>query len=145
MVELYVEGKTGCRHMVPLRTVRYVLERRKLRCPNAGPEDFVMALPDGVMFNTFDSGVAGVLNLAGLRKDPKSGRNRGIYSCRHSYATRQVQDERNAQELADNMGTSLAMLQRSYFHFDARAAADRLSGETKSQRTSAEKALPRKK
>ncbi len=87
-----------------------------------------MALPDGAMFNTFDSGVAGVLNLAGLRKDPKSGRNRGIYSCRHSYATRQVQDERNAQELADNMGTSLAMLQRSYFHFDARAAADRLSG-----------------
>ena len=145
MVELYVEGKTGCRYMVPLRTVRYVLERRKLRCPNAGPEDFVMALPDGKLFNTFDSGVAGVLNLAGLRKDPKSGRNRGIYSCRHSYATRQVQDERNAQELADNMGTSLAMLQRSYFHFDARAAADRLSGETKSERSTAEKALPRKK
>jgi hypothetical protein len=42
-----------------------------------------------------------------------------------------VQDERNAQELADNMGTSLAMLQRSYFHFDARAAADRLSGSKK--------------
>jgi hypothetical protein len=57
MVELYVEGKTGCRCMVPLSTVRYVLERRKLRCPDAGPEDFVMALPDGAMFNTFDSGV----------------------------------------------------------------------------------------
>jgi hypothetical protein len=116
---------------VPLRTVRFVLERRKLRCPNAGPEDFVMALPDGLLFNTFDSGVAGVLTLAGLRKDPKSGRNRGIYSCRHSYATRQVQDERNAQELADNMGTSVAMLNRSYFHFDARAAADRLAGSKK--------------
>jgi len=48
-------------------------------------------------------------------------------------------------DLADNIGASLAMLQRSYFHFDARAAADRLSGKTKSQRTSAEKALPRKK
>ena len=27
--------------------------------------------------------------------------------------------------------TSVAMLQRSYFHFDARAAADRLSGSKK--------------
>lgn len=129
MVELYVEGKTGSRHMVPLRTVRYVLERRKLRCPNAGPDDYVMALPDGSMFNTFDSGVAGVLALAGVRKDPKTGRNRGIYSCRHSYATRQIQDERNAQEIAENMGTSTAMLSRSYFHFNARDAADRLAGE----------------
>jgi hypothetical protein len=129
MVELYVEGKTGSRHMVPLRTVRYVLERRKLRCPNAGPDDYVMALPDGSMFNTFDSGVAGVLNLAGLRTDPKTGRNRGIYSCRHSYATKQLQDERNAQEIAENMGTSTAMLSRSYFHFNARDAADRLAGE----------------
>jgi hypothetical protein len=129
MVELYVEGKTGSRHMVPLRTVRYVLERRKLRCPDAGPDDYVMALPDGSMFNTFDSGVAGVLTLAGVRKDPKTGRNRGIYSCRHSYATRQIQDERNAQEIAENMGTSTAMLSRSYFHFNARDAADRLAGE----------------
>jgi hypothetical protein len=48
-------------------------------------------------------------------------------------------------DLADNMGTSLAMLQRSYFHFDARAAADRLSGETKSERSSTDKSLPRKK
>jgi integrase len=128
LVELYVEGKTGSRYMVPLRAVRFVLERRKLRCPNAGPEDYVMALPDGTLFNTFDSGVGGVLTLAGLRKDPKSGRNRGIYSCRHSYATRQVQDDVNAQELSENMGTSVAMLNRSYFHFNARDAADRLSG-----------------
>ena len=128
LVELYVEGKTGSRYMVPLRAVRFVLERRKLRCPDAGPEDYVMALPDGTLFNTFDSGVGGVLTLAGLRKDPKSGRNRGIYSCRHSYATRQVQDDVNAQELSENMGTSVAMLNRSYFHFNAREAADRLSG-----------------
>lgn len=127
LVELYVEGKTGSRYMVPLRAVRYVLERRKLRCPNAGPDDYVMALPDGTLFNTFDSGVARALTLAGLRKDPKTGRNRGIYSCRHSYATRQVQDDVNPQELSENMGTSVAMLNRSYFHFNAREAADRLT------------------
>ena len=48
-------------------------------------------------------------------------------------------------DFADNMGTSLALLQRSYFHFDAGTAVDRLSGETKYQRTTAEKALLRKK
>ena len=37
------------------------------------------------------------------------------------------------------------MLNRSYFHFDARAAADRLAGETKSERASVDKALLRKK
>jgi len=37
-----------------LRAARYVLERRKQRCPNATPDDFIMALPDGTLLNTFE-------------------------------------------------------------------------------------------
>jgi hypothetical protein len=114
---------------VSLRAVRFVLKRRKLRCPDAGSEDNVVALLDGTLFRTFDSGVGGRAHVGwAARKDPKSGRNRGSYSCRNSYATRQVPDDGNAQELSENMGTSVVMLNRSYFHhFNARDAADRLT------------------
>jgi hypothetical protein len=120
--------KTGPRDAVPLRAVRYVLERRKQRCPNAKPEDFILALPDGTLLNTFASSVRRLYTLAGLLKCPKTGKNRGIYSGRHTYATARIAARLNPAELAANMGTSIAMLERSYYHFDAKAAADRLTG-----------------
>jgi hypothetical protein len=120
--------KTGARAVVPMRAVRYVLERRKLRCPDATPSDFVLAMPDGSLINTFASSVQRLYKLAGLLSCPKTGRNRGIYSGRHSYATARIRDNLNPAALAANMGTSIAMLQRSYYHFDAKAEADSLTG-----------------
>jgi hypothetical protein len=120
--------KTGPRDAVPLRAVRYVLERRKQRCPNAKPDDFILALPDGTLLNTFASSVRRLYTLAGLLKCPKTGKNRGIYSGRHTYATARIAAALNPADLAANMGTSIAMLERSYYHFDAKAAADRLTG-----------------
>jgi hypothetical protein len=86
-----------------------------------------MALPDGTLTASFDSGVKRLLTATNLLKEPITGRNRGIYSCRHSYATWQIAAKRNPQELARNMGTSLAMFERSYHHFIAIEAADRLT------------------
>ena len=94
-------------------------------------DDFVSqiaALPDGTLLNTFASSVRRLYTLAGLLKCPKTGKNRGIYSGRHTYATARIAAALNPAELAANMGTSIAMLERSYYHFDARAAADRLTG-----------------
>jgi len=120
--------KTGPRQAVPLRAARYVLERRKLRCPDARPDDFIMALPDGTLLNTFASSVRRLYTQAGLLACPKTGRNRGIYSGRHTYATGRIAAQLNPAALAANMGTSIAMLERSYYHFDAKAAADTLTG-----------------
>jgi integrase len=120
--------KTGSRQTVPLRAARYVLERRKLRCPNAVPEDFIMALPDGTLLNTFASSVRRLYKQAGLLACPKTGRNRGIYSGRHTYATGRIAAELSPAKLAANMGTSIAMLERSYYHHDAKAEADTLTG-----------------
>jgi integrase len=117
-------------HVIPLRAVRYVLERRrKERCPNAKDDDFVMSLPNGEVFSSFDGGVKRLFAAADLLKDPKSGKNRGIYSCRHTYATGALNAGRNAIDVARNMGTSLAMLEKSYFHFLAKDVADRLTGK----------------
>ena len=40
----------------------------------------------------------------------------------------QTQDEWNAQESAEHIDTSTAILSRSYFHFDTRDTVDRLAG-----------------
>ena len=128
LVELHVTGKTGIRSVIGQRPVRVVLERRrKLRCPKHIDSDFVLALPDGQMPNGYDSGVKRLLEAAGLRIDPKTKRNRGIYSCRHSYATWRLQAGRNLIEVANNMGTSPAMIEQSYYHYRPRTIADSLT------------------
>jgi integrase len=126
-VELNVEGKTGRRPVVCQRPVRVILDRRKtLRCPDHKDTDFVMALPDGSLPSRYDSGVRRLLKSAGLLIDPKTGRNRGIYSARHSYATWRLQAGASSAIVADNMGTSLRMLEQHYYHHQSRITADSL-------------------
>jgi integrase len=128
LVELHVTGKTGIRSVIGQRPVRVVLERRrKRRCPKHVDSDFVMALPDGQMPNGYDSGVKRLLEAAGLRIDTKTNRNRGIYSCRHSYATWRLQPGRNLIEVANNMGTSPAMIRAKLLSLSASHIADSLT------------------
>jgi integrase len=132
LVQLRVTGKTGPRETVPMRNAEFILRRRQQRCPKAGPDDFVMSLPDGSRIAGFDSGVRRVLKAAGLLLDPVTGRQRGIYSFRHTYATLLVSAGRiSPAELGANMGTSLAMIDRHYYHFDPKKAADRLADAKK--------------
>ena len=75
-----------------------------------------------------------LLTAAGLLLDPITGRKRGIYSFRHTYATLLVTSGRvSPAELGANMGTSLPMIDRHYYHFDPKKAADRLA-DTKDDR-----------
>lgn len=48
-------------------------------------------------------------------------------SFRHSYATWRLQAGRSPIEIARNMGTSLAMIERHYYHYMPRLVADRLT------------------
>ena len=130
LVELHVTGKTGPRSVVPLWAAQFVLERRKQkRCPNHKPDDFVLAYPNGHLVNSFDSGIRRVFAAAGVLKDPKTGKNRTIYSCRHSYATWQIErGPENIAQVAQNMGTSIAMIEKNYYHHSARASATALTG-----------------
>jgi len=103
-----------------MRNAEFILRRRQQRCPNAGPDDFVMGLPDGSRIADFDSGVRRVLTAAGLLNDPITDRKRGIYSFRHTYATLLVSSGRvSPAELGDNMGTSLPMIDRHYYRWIA--------------------------
>lgn len=126
-VELQVDGKTKKRSVVCQRPVRAILDRRRtFRCPDHKDTDFVMALPDGSLPSRYDSGVRRLLKSAGLLIDPKTGRNRGIYSARHSYATWRIQAGASTAIVADNMGTSEKMLDHHYYHHQSRVTADSL-------------------
>jgi len=126
-VELQVEGKTGSRPVVCQRPVRVILDRRRtLRCPDHKDTDFVMALPDGTLPSRYNSGVKRLLKSAGLLIDPTTGRSRGIYSARHSYATWRLQAGASSAIVAENMGTSEKMLEHHYYHHQSRVTADSL-------------------
>ena len=115
-VDLHVSGKTGERHVIAQKDAPRAFVERRLLCPDHTPNDFVLAYPDGTCINGFDSGIQRLLELTGLKKCPRTGKNRGIYSFRHSYATWRIQAGRDAFALAQNMGTSVKMIEQSYYH-----------------------------
>lgn len=130
LAELSVDGKTGPRKVIPQRALEYVLKRRKNeRCPQHTQQDYVLAYPDGTLINSFDSGVRRLLAAAGLLKCPRTGKNRGIYSCRHSYATWRLRAGAKPLELARNMGNSTTMMDNHYYHHSSRASADSITGK----------------
>ncbi|HUQ34887.1 MAG TPA: hypothetical protein VM144_00770 [Aestuariivirga sp.] len=129
-VQLHVDGKTGKRQVVCQRPVRVILDRRKLRCPDHKETDFVMAFPDGSLQSGFDSGVRRLLKAAGLLIDPQTGRNRGIYSARHSYATWRLQAGTGAALVARNMGTSIEMIDSNYYHHHLGSRPSRSSSKS---------------
>ncbi len=70
------------------------------------------------------SGVRCVLTAAGLLNDPITGRKRGIDSLRHAYATLLVLSGRVSRAgLGANMGNSLPLIDRHYYHFAPKKVA----------------------
>ncbi len=58
------------------------------------------------------------------------GNNRSLYSLRHLYATmRIVEDGISAHELAEQMGTSISMIERFYSHLKPIMIAEKLAGK----------------
>ena len=62
--------------------------------------------------------------------DPITGRERVLYSLRHTYATIALErDKVPVHTLTKQMGTSVTMIEKHYSHLDAVKAIDQLRGE----------------
>lgn len=62
--------------------------------------------------------------------DTHTGKKRTLYSLRHFYATHELtKGNVTAYQLAEHMGTSIAMLQAHYGHLDLLKLADKFAGE----------------
>lgn len=69
----------------------------------------------------------------------KEGEERSLYSLRHTYATSQLREGANWDELAVNMGTSVKMLRDHYSSWTPEDNAPQFSGFTATQRKLAAK------
>lgn len=131
-IALYVKGKTGAREVVAsshyIRTyLKRLLEMRTLELGRKPANDeFVFCSQDGKPIGSFKKSFSSLLKSAGVEFD-SHGAKRTIYSLRHTYATKRLQEGVHQFVLARNMGTSVAMLERHYGHTSNVASAAELT------------------
>ena len=66
----------------------------------------------------------------GLDKDSR-GNNRPLYSLRHTYATMMLNKGVSAYIVAENLGTNIANIQKTYAHLSVLDRVSKLEGEKK--------------
>ena len=91
----------------------------------------VFALPDGTETRNLRQTFNELLKKADLLEDPRTGKNRTLYSLRHMYATLQLTYTKsiNIHLLAVQMGTSVSMIEKHYSHLIARLRGSDLAGD----------------
>jgi integrase len=125
-VVLSVRGKKKHRNLVAASSVADYLERIRAIAKATGPDDFV--------FTTFKGKRAGLLYRrpieellaeSGLRVS-SSGSRRSAYCFRHTYATFRLSEGVDVYFLANQMGTSVKMIEEHYGHITPIKNAERI-------------------
>ncbi len=145
-VEMAVDGKTGPRRIIGRHPTVKALSRIAKR--NYGVEnniayplegvirpdnnDFVLRTKEGNedVSDNFQKMLESFLKKHSLLVDPITGQARVFYSFRHTYATLALtHDKVPIHTLAQQMGTSVLMIERHYSHLKVINALDQLRGE----------------
>jgi len=114
LVVLFVQGKSKSRKLVAPKSVGDYLECIRILSKATEPNDRVFSNITGKPAKTlFSSLVASLLTEAGLREDVQ-GVPRSTYCFRHTYATLRLEDGVDVYLLAEQMGTSVRMIERHY-------------------------------
>ncbi len=136
-LRFYVKGKTGERELVARHNVRNYLKRIQDRFEDLKDldykeltkvDEFVFRCCDGSKVKDWHGAFEILLNEADLLKD-KHGKNRTLYSLRHTYATFALNSNVDIHILARQMGTSTYMLEKHYSHLVPSMAAKTLAGK----------------
>ena len=139
-LEMTVKGKTGKRTILVRHRVARYLQRIQERDPELGKLSFQKLIDKGVdqyVFRMDGQDIstplgrmfARVLTNAGLLIDKQMETKRTLYSLRHFYATRTLtRTDITPYQLAESMGTSVAMIKAHYGHLDLRNIADKFAG-----------------
>jgi integrase len=132
IVVLTVKGKTGERQVIArtfevwsyfdrIREMREVEIKRK-----ADRHEFIFCNREGEPIGSFKKGFQNMIAKAGVEYDTYRQR-RTIYSLRHTYATFRLREGTHQFHLAQNMGTSVKMLEDYYGHVRSRDVAQELT------------------
>ena len=141
-VLMNVDGKTGHRELVARHNVATYLQRIHSRSEDEdikgmdfdelikrGVDKEVFCLPNGKTTTALAQTFEILLKDAGLLIDRRTEQNRTLYSLRHYYATRALVKARmDIHTLAEQMGTSVPMIEKHYSHLTPRMRAYALAG-----------------
>jgi integrase len=136
-LRVWVSGKTGPRYLIARHFVIEALERlinwQQLPYQNldaviqAKLDRRVFVFPEGDAPHSLDSVFERLMVESGLFKDA-AGKNRTLYSLRHTYATFALAEGIDIHTLAKQMGTSVGMIERHYSKLTPMLSAERLAG-----------------
>lgn len=139
---LWVDGKTQAHEMTAKHAAVRYLDRLRLLNPywqegsfqdflNKRLDEYVFRIDGKDMTTQFGRMFKRLLDQLGLLIDPRTGKERTLYSLRHMYATHMLtKRQMSIEELAEHMGTSVTMIQNHYNHILLRKVAGRIAGDS---------------
>lgn len=126
IVVLFVQGKGKSRRLVAPKSVGDYLERIRAMSKATAPDDRVFTTVIGKPAKSlYSSLIASLLKQANLREGAQ-GVPRSTYCFRHTYATLRLQEGVDVYFLAEQMGTSVQMIESHYGHVNTIKHADRV-------------------
>jgi integrase len=126
IVVLNVRGKKKNRRLVAPENVAEFLDRVRAIAKVLGPDDFVFSTYEGKRDDIFYARmVREMLEETRLLTGP-AGTQRSSYCFRHTYATLRLSEGVNDIMLAEQMGTSVQIIQDHYGHIHPVKNADRI-------------------
>ncbi len=135
-MRIYVDGKTGARHLIGKHELVQVLKRLHSRSSVLksiqfedvlGREsDYVFRVENTLPVRFFNDTFTKLLKYCNLVED-RAGQKRTLYSLRHTYATQALLAGTDIHTLAKQMGTSVRMLEMHYSKLTATMAAEKLA------------------
>ncbi len=126
IVILTVRGKDKHRRLVAPENVAEFLERIRAIAKVTGPDDYVFTTHNGKPNRSlYGSLIKALLVDSKMLKGPM-GTDRSTYSFRHTYATLRLSEGVDVYLLAEQMGTSVQIIQDHYGHINPVKNADRI-------------------
>ncbi|MDR3747957.1 MAG: site-specific integrase, partial [Acidobacteriota bacterium] len=126
IVVLFVQGKGKSRKLVAPKSVGDYLERIRSISKATAPDDKVFTTTTGESAKSLYSAlITDLLDKANLREGTQ-GVPRSTYCFRHTYATLRLQEGVDVYFLAEQMGTSVHMIESHYGHVNTIKHADRV-------------------
>ncbi len=126
IVVLFVQGKGKSRKLVAPKSVGDYLDRIRARAKSTATDVRVFTTIDGEPSQSLYKALIGdLLDLAGLREGAQ-GVPRSTYCFRHTYATMRLHEGVDVYFLAEQMGTSVKMIEDHYGHVNTVKHADRV-------------------
>lgn len=137
---LNINGKTGHREVPVRNSVATYLRRIQLNDPELkdisfeellkkGVNKYVFRINDEDATTKFGRVFKRLLEKTELLIDKRTGKERTLYSLRHYYATRTLTfNQITPYQLAEQMGTSVGMIEKHYGHLNLHNIADKFAG-----------------